>query len=194
VDPISQVRATLGRIEEIASSVDRLTTGFPALLDGVFATLPSTAPVPAQDVEPPPPPGLGDLLPGTRRVGIAATGPPLPPGMSNELVRWEGVTLNVEAMRSFQRASLALGAPIRVTDSYRNHAQQAAAYANKPGLAAPPGSSYHERGLAIDVDGDAYGGYGSAAFRKVAEALEALGWHRFDPAREPWHFSYRVTG
>jgi D-alanyl-D-alanine dipeptidase len=114
--------------------------------------------------------------------------------MSNELVSWKGATLNVEAMRSFQRASLALGAPIQVTDSYRSHAQQAAAYARKPGLAAPPGSSYHERGLAIDVDGDAYGGYGSEAFRRVAETLEALGWHRFDPAREPWHFSYRVTG
>jgi hypothetical protein len=194
VDPVSQVRATLGRIEEIVASAERLTAAFPALLDGVLTTLPSTGSAPIQEVEPSSLPRPRDLLPGTRRVGIATTGPPLPPGMSNELVSWQGVTLNVEAMRSFQRASLALGAPIRVTDSYRSHAQQAAAYARKPGLAAPPGSSYHERGLAIDVDGDAYGGYGSEAFRRVAETLEALGWHRFDPIREPWHFSYRVTG
>jgi len=194
VDPIPEVRATLGRIEEIVASAEQLTTAFRALLDGVLATLPSAATAPAPDAAPGAAPSIRDLLPGTERVGIATTGPPLPPGMSNELARWEGVTLNVEAMRSFQRASLALGAPIRVTDSYRSHAQQAAAYANKPGLAAPPGSSYHERGLAIDVDGDAYGGYGSEAFRRVAETLEALGWHRFDPAREPWHFSYRVTG
>lgn len=135
-----------------------------------------------------------DLLPGTRPYGLSTSGPPLPEGLTNELVEWRGVILHPLAMRSFQEASRILGAPIAVTDSYRSPEQQLALYQEKPGLAAPPGSSYHERGLAIDVDGDAYGGYDSPAYRRVVEVLERLGWVRFDPVREPWHFSWRVEG
>lgn len=134
------------------------------------------------------------LLPGTRPYGVSTSGPPLPEGLTNELVEWRGVILHPLAMRSFQEASRILGAPIVVTDSYRSFAQQLALSRQKPGLAAPPGSSYHERGLAIDVDGDAYGGYDSPAYRQVVEVLERLGWVRFDPVAEPWHFSWRVEG
>ena len=104
------------------------------------------------------------------------------------------MTLNVEAMRSFQQAAAALGGPIPVTDAYRSEAQQAAAYQNKPGLAAPPGHSYHERGLAIDINPTAYGGYDSPQYRRVVEVLQGLGWSFFDPSGEPWHASYRVVG
>jgi hypothetical protein len=102
--------------------------------------------------------------------------------------------MNVEAMRSFQEAARVLGRPIAITTAYRTEAQQAALYRDKPGLAAPPGSSYHERGLAIDIDTSAYGGAGSPQFRRVVEVLEGLGWSFFDPAREPWHASYSVVG
>jgi hypothetical protein len=97
-------------------------------------------------------------------------------------------------MRSFQTAATELGRPIVVTDAYRSEAQQAAAYASKPGIAAPPGHSYHERGLAIDINGSAYGGYDSPQYRRVVEVLESLGWSFFDPSGEPWHASYGVTG
>lgn len=194
MEPARGVQTALARVEEIRSSLDGLAPSFVALLAAIEASVAREAPAPVLPAETIPDPLGADLLPGTRRFGIATTGPPLPPGFTNELVSWEGVILNPAAMASFQRASLLLGAPIQVTDSYRTHEQQAAAYANKPGLAAPPGSSYHERGLAIDVDGSAYGGYDSPAFRQVARVLESLGWHRFDPDGEPWHFSYRVIG
>ncbi len=187
MDALAAIDGVLGRVTEIEAMAARLASSFPAVLAGVEQVL-ATAP------EAPLAPSRGSLLPDTRRFGVSTTGPPLPPGLTPELVAWRGVVLNPAAMASFQEASRILGAPIRVTDSYRSHEQQAAAYDRKPGIAAPPGSSYHERGLAIDVDGDAYGGYDSAAFRRVAQVLESLGWHRFDPRGEPWHFSYLVTG
>jgi len=41
---------------------------------------------------------------------------------------------------------------LSVTDGYRTYAEQARAKANKPSLAAAPGSSYHEIGYAVDLD------------------------------------------
>jgi hypothetical protein len=138
--------------------------------------------------------GLRGLLLGTRWYGRSTSGPPLPAGIPNELVSWRGVTMNVEAMRSFQQAGEILGQPIVVTGAYRSEAQQADLYRRKPGLAAPPGSSYHERGLAIDINTSAYGGTDSPQFHRVVEVLESLGWHFFSPSGEPWHASYLVTG
>jgi hypothetical protein len=41
-----------------------------------------------------------------------------------------------------------------LTSGYRSEAEQAALYAQKPDLAAPPGHSFHEVGGAIDVHAD----------------------------------------
>ncbi|GIV00974.1 MAG: hypothetical protein KatS3mg014_2589 [Actinomycetota bacterium] len=188
MDALAALDGVLGRVERIEAMAASLTSAFSSLLEQAAGALAQT-----RDPAPVPTPGA-PLLPDTRPYGVSRSGPPLPDGLTPELVSWRGVILNPAAMASFQEASRALGAPIRVTDSYRTHEQQAAAYARKPGVAAPPGSSYHERGLAIDVDAEAYGGYGSPAFRRVVEVLESLGWHRFDPQGEPWHFSYLVTG
>ncbi len=188
MDALGAIDRILGRVAEIETMAARVASSFPAVLAGAERTLASAPQAPVA------PARGGALLPGTRPFGVSTTGPPLPRGLTPELVAWRGVVLNPAAMASFQEAARILGAPIRVTDSYRSHEQQAALYAQKPGLAAPPGSSYHERGLAIDVDGDAYGGYASPRFRRVAEVLESLGWHRFDPRGEPWHFSYLVVG
>lgn len=52
------------------------------------------------------------------------------------------------------RAEQLLGRPVPVTSGYRSPAQQAALYARRfanPFPVAPPGSSLHERGLAVDV-------------------------------------------
>ena len=43
---------------------------------------------------------------------------------------------------------------ITLTDGYRTRAQQEDVYRRKPNLAAPPGHSLHEYGLAADLGGD----------------------------------------
>jgi hypothetical protein len=52
------------------------------------------------------------------------------------------------------RAGELLGEPVPITSGFRSSEQQAALYANRasnPYPVAPPGSSLHERGLAVDV-------------------------------------------
>lgn len=52
------------------------------------------------------------------------------------------------------RAGALLGLPVPITSGWRSPAQQAALWANRhlnPYPVAPPGTSMHERGLAIDV-------------------------------------------
>ena len=97
-------------------------------------------------------------------------------------MQWRGITLQVDAMRSLQRASLALGYTI-TGNGYRSHATQCAMAGNP--LAAPCGHSYHEKGLAIDLSP----GSQTAA---VFAALAREGWQQLDG--EPWHWSYRVSG
>ena len=62
------------------------------------------------------------------------------------------------AMRAaLARAEQLLGQPVPITSGFRSTEQQAALYANRaanPYPVAPPGSSMHERGLAIDVPVD----------------------------------------
>ena len=55
------------------------------------------------------------------------------------------------------RAEQLLGRPVPITSGYRSTEAQAQLYANRaanPYPVAPPGSSMHERGLAIDVPAD----------------------------------------
>lgn len=102
-----------------------------------------------------------------------------------------GVTLQRPALRSLRMLRRDLGVPIfrNITSSYRTPEQQAALYAQKPGLAAPPGKSYHQQGLAIDINSGWI-----AANPEVRQWLLAHGWRQFDPQKEPWHFSYGVVG
>jgi uncharacterized protein YcbK (DUF882 family) len=62
------------------------------------------------------------------------------------------------AMRAaLARAEQLLGAPVPITSGFRSAEAQAALYANRaanPYPVAAPGSSMHERGLAIDVPAD----------------------------------------
>ena len=68
-----------------------------------------------------------------------------------------------------------------IVSGFRTTAEQAQLYEEKPDLAAPPGRSNHELGLAADL------GYPSAAARDSARA-EAPGCGlRFPMSYEPWH-------
>ncbi len=129
---------------------------------------------------------------GTGSGGVTgiATGDALMPG-DPALVSRRGVTLQNPAMQSLldiaRQSKLMPGTrELRYIDeSYRTPGQQAAAYAAKPGVAAPPGSSYHQQGLAVDA---------SWWSDHLANLLQQAGWNRFDPSGEPWHWSYQVTG
>jgi len=121
--------------------------------------------------------------------GNIQTGVPL--AADSPLLRnYQGTTLQQPAIHTLRAATKA-GIDIvgHLTSSYRTPEQQAALYAAKPGLAAPPGKSLHQQGLAIDVDSTWL-----AANPKAREWLLANGWHQFDAAKEPWHFSYGTTG
>lgn len=77
------------------------------------------------------------------------------------------------------------GVQLRINNSYRSRAEQERLYAlykaGKGNIAAPPGSSLHEKGLAIDFV-DTPGAY--AWLKKNAAKF---GLHNFPP--EPWHYS-----
>lgn len=97
-----------------------------------------------------------------------------------------GHRLEAAAAASLARAEKAAGTIIRVTDSFRSYEQQADCHRRKPTLCAAPGGSCHEKGLAIDVV--------DMKNQRIIDALTAEGWQRFDPGREPWHWSYQVRG
>lgn len=89
--------------------------------------------------------------------------------------------LNPEFLRRFNAYSAAVGG-LTIVSGFRSYAQQAALYAKylrgEGNLAAPPGRSNHERGLAID-----HAPHSTAAMREIAR-----GFRLHYPVRgEPWH-------
>lgn len=86
-------------------------------------------------------------------------------------------------LAALARAEQLLGQPVPITSGYRSTEQQAALYANRannPYPVAAPGSSMHERGLAIDVPLD-------FVPRLLAVAPKAGLCHPF-PDDDPVHF------
>jgi len=111
----------------------------------------------------------------------------VPANLTTRTVRGTSVTLVPSALRAYVEAVKCYGRAIPLTSSYRSYAQQAALYAAKPNVAAPPGTSLHERGLAIDVN------TGSLNAR-VEDCLKQAGFFQGSSFGEPWHFSYGVKG
>jgi hypothetical protein len=70
---------------------------------------------------------------------------------------------------------------LSIGSGYRTHDEQARLYAQKPGLAAPPGHSNHEFGLAADLQ------FATPAARAQAHALAGDYGLRFPMGYEPWH-------
>lgn len=103
------------------------------------------------------------------------------------LVTRFGVTLQRPAMHSLADIVQQLGYHGDVGGGYRSPQEQANIYAQKPGLAAPPGSSYHQEGLALDLAQALQNARASKLFQQA-------GWNQFSPSGEPWHWSYGVTG
>lgn len=105
-----------------------------------------------------------------------------------------GVTLSAPAAGALKAVNKALGI-VLTGGGYRSVAQQAALDRNGDGIkdgsngvtVAAPGSSYHNAGLAIDID---------ASFRnrpdwpRIVRYLRAMGWRDNVPG-EPWHFTFR---
>lgn len=70
---------------------------------------------------------------------------------------------------------------IWIVSGFRTHAEQAALHEAKPGLAAPPGHSMHELGLAADL------GYPSDEAERSAHANAPGCGLTFPMSYEPWH-------
>ncbi len=68
-----------------------------------------------------------------------------------------------------------------IVSGFRTHTEQAALHEEKPGLAAPPGHSNHELGLAADL------GFPSGAQRGQAHASAPGCGLDFPVPYEPWH-------
>ena len=81
------------------------------------------------------------------------------------------------ALRAY---SSGIGRNLTVNSGFRSRAQQAALYAAKPGLAAPPGRSNHEKGLAADISPQ----LGGTALGNPAANRYGL---RYPMSYEPWH-------
>ncbi|KQX66508.1 D-alanyl-D-alanine carboxypeptidase family protein [Angustibacter sp. Root456] len=110
-----------------------------------------------------------------------------------------GHLLRADAAEAFRRLSrqyaTEFGTPICVTDSYRSLAAQVKVYAEKPQLAAKPGTSNHGRGVAADLCGGIQS-FGTAEHAWMVAHAPLSGW--FLPTwagpggskPEPWHWEY----
>ena len=112
-------------------------------------------------------------------------------GTPDDLRTVNGVTLQASAMAALHHAEARSGTSIDVVQSYRSCRQQAVVCERIcgsrhgcPGRCAPPGLSWHQRGLAIDVTQEMLDTPG------VVAALEASGWCQSVPGSDPGHFSY----
>ena len=113
---------------------------------------------------------------------------------------WEGGhLLRADAAVTLARLNVdyenAFGEQLCLTDSYRSYSAQVRLRANKPGLAAPAGTSEHGWGLAVDLCGGVE--RAGERFQWLRENAPAYGWDNPDWATrsgsgpyEPWHWEY----
>ena len=110
-----------------------------------------------------------------------------------------GHRLRADAAFGFNQLSeayaLEFGAPICVTDSYRSYEGQLSVYANKPDLAAIPGTSNHGWGTATDLCGGIQS-FGTPQHLWMRSNAPLYGfflptWAQEGGSRqEPWHWEY----
>ncbi len=110
-----------------------------------------------------------------------------------------GHRLRADAAFGFDQLSeayaLEFGAPICITDSYRSYEGQVTVYANKPDLAAIPGTSNHGWGTATDLCGGIQS-FGTPQHGWMRANAPLYGfflptWAQEGGSRpEPWHWEY----
>ncbi len=110
-----------------------------------------------------------------------------------------GQLLRCDAARAYDAMARAyraeFGTEMCITDSYRTFASQVTTFANKPGLAAVPGTSNHGWALAVDLCGGIQGA-DSLQHAWMAKHAPAFGWVHPDWAEpgggrpEPWHWEF----
>jgi hypothetical protein len=110
-----------------------------------------------------------------------------------------GAYLRADAAYAFSRLSQAyaavFGTSVCVTDSYRSYPEQVRVYAEKPQLAAVPGTSNHGWGTAADLCGGIES-FDTETHRWMLLNAPSYGW--FHPAwaepdgsrPEPWHWEF----
>jgi peptidoglycan hydrolase-like protein with peptidoglycan-binding domain len=103
-------------------------------------------------------------------------------------VRRQGHIIGASIAANFDRmvaAAAADGVQLRITSGYRSHAEQVHLYnlykSGKGNIAAPPGTSNHESGNAIDFQNL------PGAYAWLKRNSQRFGFKNFDP--EPWHYS-----
>jgi len=105
-----------------------------------------------------------------------------------------GKVMRSDAAAAFNRmhaAARAAGINLHVNSGFRTMAEQRAlyrAYQNGTGnLAAKPGYSNHQGGIAVDIN---VGGTGTSTYRWLAANARNYGFVRTVPS-EPWHWEFR---
>ena len=111
-----------------------------------------------------------------------------------------GQMLRCDAQAAFDRLSTAFearfGAPISVTDAYRDYATQVILKRRKGRMAATPGTSNHGWALAVDL-GSGINSFGTAQHQWMRANAPKFGWIHPGWARqtgslpEPWHWEFR---
>ena len=114
---------------------------------------------------------------------------------------WDGENqLRADAAIAIAKLNIAykqrFGRNLCITDSYRTLSAQYRVKAQKPGLAAQPGTSEHGWGLALDLCGGA-DDFGTPQYQWLWENGPSYGWRNPDWARpggsgptEAWHVEY----
>jgi len=116
-------------------------------------------------------------------------------GVGNIVSIGSGHSLDSSAAEAFKRMvadAARQGVSISLTSSYRSNAEQAILYQrylNGTGnLAAPPGSSGHNRGVSLDV---------RSGIEWMQRNGQKYGWYNTGMSfsqKEPWHFDYKSGG
>lgn len=99
--------------------------------------------------------------------------------------------------QTLAQAEQIVGGPIPLTGGWRSREQQEALHRQKPGLAAPPGHSFHETGNAIDVDNNWFSKLPPETRQALVDHMKAAGFSwggEWQTKKEPWHFGYGENG
>lgn len=83
------------------------------------------------------------------------------------------------------------GREFRITSGFRTNAQQADLYRRKPNLAARPGTSWHERGAAVDINWSELNKQQQDWLRQMLPraGIRPPSWN-FHYNKEPWHWQW----